>query len=141
MKSSHQPQEGIMAAKAKEIIVSFDEVIGGGAKVFRLLADAKINIVAVCGYAMEGCATIDFLTGRGQEAKAKAVLKKAGYDVETADVITVTLNDKPGALAAVAEKLAAAKVNIEYAYATVKGAKALAVFNVSSPAKALKALK
>ncbi len=129
-----------MATKVKVINVCFPDGIGAGAPMIRALADAKINLAAFCGYSMGPEATLTFVVEPGKEADAKKALKKPGHDVKTFDGICVELSNKPGALAAVTEKLAAANVNVNYAYATVAGKKAAVVLMVSSPAMALKAL-
>jgi hypothetical protein len=55
------------------------------------------------------------------------------------DVLMLENSNKPGALAAIAERLAKARINIEYAYlATSPGARlGLLIIRVKNPAKAL----
>ena len=128
--------------KAREILVEVRNEIGAGAKVFAVLAEAGVNITGLVGYSY---------SGKGRKAglhlvlddvaRGKRALAKAGYKAVDFDVVLVDMPNRPGALARAAGKLAAAKVDIDYAYATAATKKsALIVFKVSSPAKAIKAL-
>jgi len=129
-----------MAVKVKVIQVCFPGAVGAGAPILRALAEAKINILAFCGYTMGAEATLTFVVGPGKEAAAKELLKKIGCKVETYDAVWIEVGNKPGTLAKITEKLAAGKVNINWAYATASGKKSAIVLIVSSAAKALKAL-
>jgi hypothetical protein len=74
--------------------------------------------------------------------KAREVLKtKNDYWTET-DVLVMELANRPGVLAAVAEKLAEQHVNISYAYTSGggPGGKTTCVFKVADIKKALKLL-
>jgi hypothetical protein len=73
--------------------------------------------------------------------KALSLLESAGQLVVETDVLAMPMVDRPGELAKVAGKLAKANVNIEYAYGTVQGSRALLVLRVSDMKKAEKALK
>jgi len=58
------------------------------------------------------------------------------------DVLCVTLSNKPGALAEIAQKLAARHINIAYAYCTAgaKGGKTTGVLKLADVKKAMKIL-
>jgi len=126
--------------QAKQISVKVENKIGAGAELIRLLADAEVNVIAFIGWTADPAyGILQFITG--DYAKAKKAMKKARFETTATDVVWAEIPNRPGALADAAEKLAAAHVNIEYAYATTGGRKdALAVFRVDKPAKALKAL-
>ncbi len=70
-------------------------------------------------------------------ARAKDVLKAAKYRPGEEQALTLTLEDRPGALTRVAEKLAQAKINVKCAYATTTGGgNATVVLVVANPDKA-----
>ena len=107
----------------------------------RLLADAKINVLGLCGWTdtRGKYGMLQFVTE--DAAAARKLLRKAKFKYDMVDVVCVEMAHKPGALAGVTEKLAGAGINVEYAYVTAGAkSKALAVFRVQSPAKALRAL-
>jgi len=74
-------------------------------------------------------------------AKALSLLESAGQLVVETDVLALPLANRPGELAKLAATLAKAKVNIEYAYGTVRDSSALLVLRVNDIKKAAKALK
>ena len=83
---------------------------------------------------------IRFITSDPQ--KSMKVLKKAGYIVNTSEVIATVLDNRPGQLASISERLARAQININYTYGSaLEGAKkALFIFHVSDIDRAMKAL-
>jgi hypothetical protein len=110
------------------------------ARVCDALCAAKINI-----YAITTSDTVDHSVVRmvvSDPVKALYIFEAHGTLVVEDDVLMITGDNKPGSLAAVAHKLAKAKINIEYTYcATPPDAKrGLLVLRVSDAKKALKAL-
>jgi len=110
------------------------------AQITSTLARAGVNITAVCAAEAAG--------GRGKirllvdnPARATDALKAAKLRAGQEETLALTLDNRPGALAEVAEKLARARVNIKCAYATTQGSgPALVVLTVSNLAKAQAAL-
>ncbi len=115
--------------KAKQLTVYVADAPGTLARVARALAEHKINITGVVCVGAGERSPVRVLTS--SPARAKKALATAGLHPIEEDVLVVRLSDKPGALAAVAEKLAAAGININYAYATGGGKKVHAVLAVS----------
>ena len=74
--------------------------------------------------------------------KAKEVLVKLNMSYNETNVLCVSLDNKSGALAAVAEKLTKSHINISYAYCTAgaKGGKTTGVLKVADVDKAMKVL-
>jgi hypothetical protein len=66
------------------------------------------------------------------------VLREANLPFSTVEVLTIEVSDRPGALGKVAVQLAAAGINVEYAYAAagVGNTRALCIFKVANPAAA-----
>lgn len=75
--------------------------------------------------------------------KAIDVLESAGQLVVESDVLVMELGNKRGALEDLSERLAKARVNIEYAYGTVgvREKKGVLIIRVSDTKKALKILR
>ena len=74
--------------------------------------------------------------------KMRDVLNHINMQFNETEVLCVTLPNRAGAFAAVAEKLAKAHINIAYAYVTAgaKGGKTTAVLKVADVKKAIKTL-
>jgi hypothetical protein len=124
----------------KQIAIFLENRPGMLARVCDTFAEEKINI-----YALATSDTIDHTVMRlvvSDYRKALRVCEERGTLVVEDDVLLVEADNKPGSLARIAHKLAAAKINIEYAYcATPPDQKAgLLVLRVSDAKKALKAL-
>ena len=110
------------------------------AQILTEIADAKINIVALT-------MTDSFehgvmrLIGSGTR-KVREVLKKLNLQFSETEVLCVNLPNKAGALADVTGKLAAAHINISYAYCTAgaRGGRTTGVLKVADVTKAMKIL-
>ncbi len=87
---------------------------GALARVCEALANAEINI-----YALATSDTVDHTVVRmvvSDPTKALMLLGEAGVLALETEVLTIETMSQPGVLAKIAERLAKAEVNIEYAY-------------------------
>ena len=87
---------------------------GALARVCEALANAKINI-----HALATSDTVDHTVVRmvvSDPTKALMLLGEAGVLALETEVLTIETASEPGVLAKIAESLAEAEVNIEYAY-------------------------
>ena len=110
------------------------------AKACDALAEADINI-----YALTISDTADHSVVRivvSDPKKALMILGDHGVLVIENKVLMIENDNKPGSLARIAEKLASAKINIEYAYLATspKSKKGLMILRPSDVKKALKVL-
>ncbi|MGA2176006.1 MAG: ACT domain-containing protein [Verrucomicrobiota bacterium] len=124
----------------KQLALFLENRPGTLARVCDALAAAQINI-----YAISISDTVDHSVIRlvvSDPAKALFVFEEHGTLVVEDDVLMITGDNKPGSLATLAHKLAAAKINIVYAYcATSPDAKrGLMILRVSDAKKAMKVL-
>ncbi len=106
-------------AKTTQLTLTLQSKPGVLAKICRTLADAGVNITAICAAETAGRGKIRMLVS--DPARAKEALKTAKYRPGEEPALTLTLEDRPGSLARVAEKLAQGKINIKCAYATTAG--------------------
>src|SRR4051812_20873345 len=98
----------------KQLALFLENRPGTLARVCDALAAAKINI-----YAISMSDTVDHSVVRmvvSDSRKALHLFEEHGTLVVENDVLMVEGDNKPGSLAKLAHRLAAAKVNIEYAY-------------------------
>jgi hypothetical protein len=95
--------------------------VGEGARVFGALRSAGINLIAMWGYTRNtGKATIEFIpengaafVGAAKGAKLRLSKKQTAFHVEG--------DDRPGAIADLLAKLAAAKINVGAVQAVCAG--------------------
>lgn len=125
--------------KLTQLVLNLQSKPGVLANLAGILGKAGVNIEGVCAVETAGRGKIRLLVS--DPARAEAALKAAKIRCGREDAISVTLENRPGALAEVAEKLARAKVNIKCAYASATGGgQAGVVLTVSNVPKALAAL-
>jgi len=124
-------------SRVTQIVVALQNKPGTLAKLCSTLRDAEVNISAVDGDVIAGRGKVRLLVDNLD--KAKDALKAAKIRFSEEEAIAIELDNRPGALGEVAQKLAQAKINIKYAYATTPGGstKATVILAVSDVAKAL----
>ena len=121
--------------KVTQLVLNLQSKPGVLANVAAALGKAGVNIEGVCAVETAGRGKIRLLTS--DAAKAEAALKAAKIRCGREEAISVSLENRPGALAEAAQKLAQAKVNIKCAYATTGAARPAAVIlTVSNLSKA-----
>ncbi len=126
--------------KTTQLTLALQSKPGVLAKISQALAGAGVNITAICAAETAGRGKIRMVVS--DPARAKEALKAAKLRCGEEQVLILTLEDRPGALARVADKLAAAKINIKCAYATTGGlgGSATVVLSVSNADKAASVL-
>jgi hypothetical protein len=122
--------------RTTQLVLTLRSQPGVLASVARALADAGVNITALCAGDAAGRGKIRILTAN--VAKARRALRAAGYRPTEEPAFVVRLANKPGTLARAAEKVAKARINIRSAYATGGGRSSAVVITVGNPAKARK---
>lgn len=124
----------------KQLAIFLDNRPGVLARMCATLAEAGINL-----HAITISDTVDHSVIRlvvSDYRKALHVFEEHSTLVVEDDVLMVEGDNKPGSLAAIARKLADARVNIEYCYSATdpSAKKGLFILRVSNPQKALKVL-
>ena len=118
-------------AKVKQLTVALENQPGRLATVAKVLADAKINIVAILGSTAGAQGSAQFVVDN--IIKAKKALSAAQFAYTEGTLEQVELPNKPGALADLTAKLAKKGANIDAVYGTVpKGAKKSVLFFATS---------
>ena len=115
-------KKGTQMAKLKQLTISLANRPKALAQMARVLADAKVNLLALLGNTTgpQGSAQVVVDDIR----KAKKALEQALLPYSEGTVEEFELANKPGALADLTEKLAKKGINIDSAYASMpKGAK------------------
>lgn len=127
-------------AKISQLTVTAQSKPGVLANVCDTLGRAGVNITALCASEASGRGRIRMVVS--DPARARQALTAAKIRCGEEPALLLTLDDRPGALAAVATRLAAAKINIKCAYATVAttGAPAQVVVAVANADRAERAL-
>ena len=80
------------------------------AKLAAILGDARINIDAISAESAGGRSYVSLIVN--EPVQAREALRKSGYPCSNRTVLVVRLDDKPGALAALAKKLGDAGIDV-----------------------------
>jgi hypothetical protein len=126
---------------ATQLAVFLSNRPGALSRVCRELADAAINI-----HALAISDTADHSVVRmvvSDPTKALMLLGERGVLALEADVLMIESDNQPGTLAKIADQLAHAEINIEYAYlaTSAKSAKGLLILRPSDVDKAQAVLR
>lgn len=119
-----------------EVTARLENKPGRLAKICAMLADEKVNIRALSVMDTADQSVLRLVID--DIDTTRRILTSLGTEFTTADVLAVELENRPGAIARILERLAAEHINIEYAY--VSGAssagRSLGVFHTSNPKRA-----
>ena len=121
----------------KQVSVFVENETGKLAEITRVLAEANIDLKAMCI-----AESVDFGILRcivEDPEAAVALLKSKGYAANVADVIAVELEDRPGGFADVLDVLTKEGVDIGYVYSTIHSKKgsAMIVLKVAEVGKVI----
>ncbi|MCI4334227.1 MAG: ACT domain-containing protein [Thermoplasmata archaeon] len=114
---------------------------GALAGVARSLAENRINVAAISVEATSNRGTVRLVVS--DPARAVRLLEESGLKPSTGELLPVHLEERTGSLLQVLDCLAAARINVRYVTLLVQrdGARVLVALGVSSPKKALAALR
>ncbi len=101
-------------ARAKQISAWVDDRPGMLGKVADSLGAKRVAIRAFMASVMDGRGFVRVVVDR--PAAARKIFRAQGWKTTEDDVVEVTIPDEPGAVAAVADRLGRAGINIQYAY-------------------------
>jgi hypothetical protein len=123
-----------------EITAYLENKPGRLAKICSALAQEKINIQALSVMDTPDRSVLRMVTNDLEPTRK--VLTSVGAESQHREVIAVEMENRPGGLAKILEKLAEEHINIEYAYVAPSGApgRAVGIFHVSNPKRAFKIL-
>ena len=126
---------------AFELIVNLPNKVGTLAAAAGVIGEGNVNIRAFAAVGPGKSDEVRFLVDNAEAAES--VLKAAGYRVRRQEVLTLPASNTPGELAAHAENLAKAGINIEGGYlaASENGERVEIIFEVDDLKAARKALK
>ncbi|OGP66548.1 MAG: hypothetical protein A2169_14460 [Deltaproteobacteria bacterium RBG_13_47_9] len=129
----------VKATKVKEISCTMPNRIGLLSEITTAISGEKVNITAICAYAME--TTAFFLLTTDSNTKAKKALAPLGVVIEEREVVEVEMPNKAGELQKVSKRIADACIDIQYMYGTSRGGKtATCVFKTADDKKAIKVI-
>jgi hypothetical protein len=123
-----------------EVTAHLENKPGRLAKICSALAHEKIDIRALSVMDSGERSVLRFVTDDLEPTKK--VLNALGTEYSNAEVLAVQMDNRPGALARILERLAEEHINIEYAYASSASTpgRTIGIFHTSNPKRALQVL-
>lgn len=123
----------------RELVVVAPDQTGVLADITERLAAAGVNIVSIAGAGLHG-ESVFHLKVDDEEA-AVAALQEAGYHVSLEECLLVAMQDRPGELARITNRLRDAAVSIRSAHILERrNDQAIAILTVDNHARAREAL-
>ncbi len=107
----------IKAELARQLMVRGDNEIGMLAQITRVISKAEINLVALCAYSIGSNVAVMFVTDDNNEVKR--LLTAKGYDIQEEEIILLSIDNQPGALQRVTDKIAEAGIDLTLVYGSV----------------------
>lgn len=128
------------AMKITQVSLFLENKPGTLAAATRLLYEAGVNIRALSIAEAGEFGVVRLIVDDAE--RCHDVLRDAGFTVSKTEVMSVEMEDRPGALFEIADALGQASININYAYAFSKGGgKAILIMSVDDVERAAEVLK
>jgi hypothetical protein len=127
--------------KINQLSVFLENKTGRLSEPCRILAEAGINILTMSLADTQQFGILRLIVKDWK--KAKAALEKAGCVTNITEVIAVEVEDRPGGLVSLLQKIEQTHINVEYIYTFTfrRKGKATIVFRFENPDEAIEMLK
>ncbi|MBN1445336.1 MAG: hypothetical protein JW957_04425 [Candidatus Omnitrophica bacterium] len=128
--------------RKNELKVLTKDRVGAIAELSKMISEKGVNIEDICVYTLGG--DVAFYIVTDDNKKLSGILSKKGYRFEERQVVMLSLENRPGALQEVADKLKQENIDIKYLYGTTascKGENTTIIFSSSDDEKAIEVLK
>lgn len=123
----------------RAFIVRLDNQPGSLADLAQAIGEKGVNISGIAATTWEATGAIGLVTN--DDAGTRRVLEERGLDYRDCELVSVSLEDRPGALGDVARRLAERGVNIDLVLPTgTSGQKVTVALGVDDPSGAREAL-
>jgi len=107
----------IKAVLEKQLMISVTNDVGMLAAITSIITSTGINLLANCAYAIDKKAAFMFVTDDNNEARK--LLEAHNINVLEEEVILLSIDNKPGVLRAVTDKMAESGINLTLMYGSV----------------------
>jgi len=107
----------IRAVLERQLMMQVNNDVGMLAAVTSIITSTGINLLANCAYAVDNKAAFMFVTDDNNGARK--LLEANNINVQEEEVILLSIDNKPGVLRAVTDKMAEAGINLTLMYGSV----------------------
>ena len=107
----------IKADLDRQLMINVDNTVGSLAEVTSVVSASSINQLAICAYSVGNKVAIMFVTEDNNAAKK--LLEEQGFIVQEEEVVLLTIDNKPGSLQRITDKIAEAGIDLRLIYGSV----------------------
>ena len=107
----------IKAVLERQLMISVNNDVGMLAAVTSVITSTGINLLANCAYAVDNKAAFMFITD--DNSAAKKLLQAHHVSVQEEEVVILSIDNKPGVLRTVTDKIAEAGIDLTLMYGSV----------------------
>jgi len=107
----------IKAVLERQLMIYVNNDVGMLATVTSIITSTGINLLANCAYAVDKKAAFMFVTDDNNGARK--LLEAQNINVQEEEVILLSIDNKPGVLRSVTDKVAEAGINLTLMYGSV----------------------
>jgi len=107
----------IKAVLERQLMIQVDNDVGMLAAITSIITSTGINLLANCAYAVDKKAAFMFVTDDNNGARK--LLEAQNIKVQEEEVILLSIDNKPGVLRAVTDKMAEEGINLTLMYGSV----------------------
>lgn len=101
----------------KQLMVTVENQMGTLAEITKLVSSSGINLIAVCAYGVDNKGFVMFVSDNNTQAKR--ILTSKHYDVREEEVVLLSVDNKPGTLQSVTEKISEVGIDVTLIYGSV----------------------
>lgn len=107
----------VQATLDKQLMVMAKNTVGSLAEMTHIISSSGINLVAICAYAVDKMVAVMFVTEDNNAAKT--LLEEKGYKVQEEEVVLLSIENKPGSLQLITDKIAETGIDLSLVYGSV----------------------
>lgn len=107
----------ISAELSRQLMIKVDNKIGTLAEISASISSQGINFIAICAYAVNNTVAMMFVTEDNNATKS--ILEAHHYTVQEEEVVLLTIDNKPGSLQHVTDKIAENGIDLKLIYGSV----------------------
>lgn len=106
------------ASIGTHLMIRVDNKVGTLAEVAHTVSSLGINMIAICAYAVDNIGIIMFVTEDNR--RAQKALESKNYEVSEEEVVILTVDNKPGSLQTVTQRVADSGIDLTLVYGSVE---------------------
>ncbi len=101
----------------RQLMVIVNNKVGTLAEITSIIASSRIDLIAICAYAVNDTVSVMFVSDDNNEAKR--LLEARKYKVQEEEIVLLSMDNKPGTLQTITKRIAQAGIDLRLIYGSV----------------------